>query len=155
MIKRGDIILVKGTLDPVAFLIRRCLNTAYNHVGIFIDSKNILEVGGRRTRIVPSSKYRNNATYKYKILRIRHLSADKINTAIDYMIEINESNYFKWLKACFMVFFNSSKQLPRRTCSGLIADGLSQVNFYFNKYQDPLKITPKNINDSKKLRRII
>jgi hypothetical protein len=153
--KKGDIILVQGKIDPIAFLIRKSLKTAYNHVGIFIDSKNILEVGGRRTRIVPSSKYRHNSRYKYKIVRITGLSKDKIDKVIDYIIQVNEKNYFKWLSACFMVFFDSKKELPRRTCSGLIAEGLSKVGFYFNKHKNPHHITPKDISNSKRWKRII
>lgn len=152
--RKGNIILVHARFDPVGRLIQWFTGSYFNHVGIFTDNGHILEVRGRSIVISPARKYVYNKLYECKIVKIRGLTPDQIKKAIDYMIDITEEGYFKWVRACFMAFFNSKKELPRRTCSGLIAEALGKEGFYFRKDKTPDKITPGDIAKSGKTKNV-
>ena len=149
--KKGDIILVHSRFDPVAWLIRKATHSYWNHVAICIDNNNLLEVRGRCISISSCRKYiYNDKFYDYKIVRLKNISTKNIRKAVDYMIEINEKGYFKWLRACLMSFFDSKRVFPRRTCSGLIAEAFHTVGFDFRRDKLPHKITPADIDNNSK-----
>jgi len=152
--KKGDLILVHGKYDIVSSIIRLFTHSYWNHVGIFVDKNHILEVRGRQIVISPLTRYAYNKRYDCKIVRIRGLQSDKIKKAIDYMIDITEKGYFKWVWACILAFFNSTAYLPRRTCSGLIAEAFASIDFYFRKDKHPNMITPADISKSGKTKNI-
>lgn len=151
---KGDLILVHGRYDAVSWLIRLFTKSYWNHVGIFVDQKHILEVRGRRIALSPLNRYAYNKKFDCKIVTIRGLKPVQIKKAIDYMIEITEKGYFKWVWSCVLAFFNSSHELPRRTCSGLIAEAFASVDFYFRKDKHPSMVTPADIAKSGKTKNV-
>ena len=153
--KKGDILIIHYKFDPFASLIRLATKSYWNHVAICIDSENIVEVRGRRVVVSSTKRYiHRERWYDCKVVSVRGLRPDNVKKVISYLIDVNEKGYFKWVKACFMAFFNSDKELPRRTCSGLIAEALASVDIYFIKGKDPSKITPADISRSTKTKRV-
>lgn len=148
---KGDILLVCYMLDPIAWLIRRVTHSKWNHVAWFIDNDNIIEVRGRGIIISSAERYIKNKTCKYKIIRLKDISPLKLKKAINSAIkEEKQSSWFKWLWSVILIWADYSKTLPRKTCSGFIAIALSTVDFTFNLKKEPYKITPEDINYSKR-----
>ena len=151
---KGNIILIHSKWDPIGALIQLFTRSYWHHVGIFTDNGHILEARGRSIVISPARKYIYNKLYDYKIVKIKGLTPNDIKKAVNYMVAVSEKGYLKWIKACFMAFFDSKKEFPRRTCSGLIADGFSKVGFYFKKDKTPDRVTPGDIAKSSKVKNV-
>ncbi len=49
-----------------------------------------------------------------------------------------------------MILLKYQGKQPRDSCSGLIAECLSRVGFYFDKRKNPQNITPADIEKSKR-----
>ncbi len=151
---KGNIILIHSRFDPIGALIQLFTRSYWHHVGIFIDNERILEVKGKSIVITHSRKYIYNKLYECKIVLAKNLKPTQIKKAIAYMLTIAETGYFKWVRACIMAAFDSKKELPRRTCSGLIAEGFAEIGFYFRKDKQPCCITPADISESNKVKNI-
>ena len=153
--RKGDILLVKAKFDPIGWIIRRFTHSKWNHCAWFLDKDNIIEARGRGIIISSARRYTHNRAYKCKIVKLRDISSEDLKKAMNCAIKEQEhSNWFKWLWCIFLILFNYNKPLPRKTCSGLIAEALANVNFYFKQKKSPCKITPEDINDSKKTYKI-
>jgi uncharacterized protein YycO len=154
--RRGDILLVKAKMDPVGWIIRRFTHSKWNHCAWFLDKDNIIEARGRGIIISSASRYIHNKAFKYKIVRLQNISSTDLKKAMNWAIEKQEhSNWFKWLWCIILIFFDQNKPLPRQTCSGLIAESLAKVDFYFKQGKNPCRITPEDINNSKKTYKIL
>jgi len=148
--RKGDLILVHRKFDFVSWVIRKMTKSYWNHVAICIDSNHVLEVRGHRIQASPIRKYiYNERVYECKVVRCKRLQPNDIKKAISYMIDKQEKGYFKWLIACIMTFLNLKKELPRHTCSGLIAEAFETVGFYFKKSVKSSRITPSDIAKSR------
>ena len=148
--KKGDILLIHYRFDPFASLIRFATKSYWNHVAICIDNDHVLEVRGHRIQVSPIRRYvYNDKIYKCKVVRCKRLNPNGVKKAISYMIDMQEEGYLKWAIACIMTFLNLKKELPRHTCSGLIAEAFETVGFYFKKSVKSSRITPSNIAKSR------
>ena len=148
--RKGDLLLIHHKNDVVSWIIRKATGSYWNHVAICIDSNHVLEVRGHRIQASPIRKYiYNERVYECKVVRCKRLQPNDIKKAISYMIDKQEKGYFKWLIACIMTFLNLKKELPRHTCSGLIAEAFETVDFYFKKSVKSSRITPSDIAKSR------
>ena len=148
--RKGDLILVHHKNDVVSWLIRKTTKSYWNHVAICVDNDHVLEVRGHRIQVSPIRRYvYNDKVYECKVVRCKRLQPNDIKKAISYMIVMQEEGYFKWLIACVMTFLNLKKELPRHTCSGLIAEAFETVGFYFKKSIKSSRITPSDIAKSR------
>jgi len=57
--------------------------------------------------------------------------------------------YIKFLWTLILIGCGYIRKRPIMSCSGMIANCLNQVGFYFKKFKNPLLITPADINNSK------
>lgn len=152
---KGDILLIKYRFDPFGWLIRRFTHNEWNHAGWILDDSHLLEAKGRKICITHIRKYIYNINYKVKLLKIENIKKEEIKEAIEYAIRFKgRYNYFRWIWILVLIGINSKKKISRHTCSGLIADSLAQVGFYFRKDKNPLRITPSDIDTSKRVKNI-
>ena len=148
--RKGDLLLIHHKNDVVSWIIRKATGSYWNHVAICIDSNHVLEVRGHRIQVSPIRKYvYNNKVYECKVVRCKRLNPNGVKKAISYMIDMQEEGYLKWAIACIMTFLNLKKELPRHTCSGLIAEAFETVGFYFKKSVKSSRITPSDIAKSR------
>ena len=147
--KKGDLLLVKFRFDPIGWIIRKATNCNYNHIAWILNKDYIIETRGRGIRINPIQRYNNKFLYKTKVLKLKGITQFKLKKALSYaLINVSKGNYFKLLITYFMIFCKYQGKQPRYSCSGLIAECLSKVNFYFNKRKKPQNITPADIEKS-------
>ena len=154
--KRGDLLLVKYKFDPIGWLIRKVTNGNFNHVAWVISKKQLMEIKGKGVSINSIRKYDNKFLYETKLLRIKDLEPKKIMKAITYAISLKlKRKRFTLWKTFILLFLNSKGKLPTLTCSGIIAESLSKVNWFFSEYKSPRIITPEDIATCNKLEEIL
>lgn len=152
-IRRGDILLIKYIWDfPIGWLIRKLTNCRWNHVGWFINDRELIELKAVGKRKVPLSHYLNKWLYKCKVVRIKNILPRKLNEAIGKAekAQFNYS-YSSAIINLILIKLKIRKKFPRLSCSGFPAYYLAQVDFYFNG-QDTFFIMPKDIEISKKIK---
>ncbi len=150
--KKGDIIFVNNPFDPVGLIIRKWTHGKWNHVVWAINEKEILEVTGGGILISPIAKYYNKFIYRTEVRRIKGIDKKDLDRAIKWAkSNIKKGTYLKLWLSYFLILSGYKKELPRVSCSGLIAVSLSRENWYFKKNKNPHKITPEDIYRCKKL----
>ena len=150
--KSGDILFVHYRFDPVGWLIRRAINCKYNHVAWILNKSTLIEAKGGGITLNPINKFSNKLFYKTKLMRIKDISTLDLNVSLYFaLIRCQKTNRFKIFITFLLIFLGYKGKYPRPTCSGIIAESLSQVGFYFNKRKKPKNITPKDILKSRRL----
>jgi len=151
MIKKGDILLIRNWIVPLSWIISWFTYSKWTHVAWIYDNKYLLESRSSGIIKTPIKKYLNKRIYKVKLLRLKGIKKEKIKQAIKFAIELKyKRNYFKFLWTLILIAFDYARRRPIMSCSGMIANCLSQVGFYFKKYKNPLLITPADIDNSKR-----
>lgn len=143
-----NIILIHYKYDPIAFLIRFYTRSYWNHVVWIYNNDFIIE--STRSGIIVSSinKYNNLLLYntqKLNIPRLSHIEKKQLN---DYFISLlGKNNFFLRILVFLAVGLKIKRSyLPIKTCSGMIAEGLSKIcRRTVIKNKNPLYITPEEI----------
>ena len=152
--RKGDILLVKYIYDPIGWLIRRATHGKWNHVAWALNEYIIVEAKRKGILVSPVTKYLDKRYFKYKLIRIKDINEKKLDRAVTYALKRKRKySYLKLWISFLMVLFKSDKSLPRPTCSGLIAESLAKVNWYFSS-KKPSLITPQNMANSKNVKGI-
>lgn len=150
--KKGDILLISNRFDFIGYLIRKVIKSEWNHVAWAINDTHLIEVIGRGIIICPLTKYINKR-YRIKLVRIVGLKEEPLNQALHFALGcLRKYSYWNWVKTFTLLVFGYKGKLPRMVCSGLIALALSKIGWYFRKDINPLKITPADISQTKKMR---
>jgi len=150
--KKGDILLVKYKYDPIGWIIRKVTKSNWNHACWVIDNCHVLEVRCGSVNNNHINRYLNKRFYEVKLVRIKGIKKEYMKLAIDYgMTLIKPGNYFTWLWTIVLIGFGYTGILPRHICSGLIAESLSVIDYYFRKDKSPDYITPEDINNGKRV----
>ncbi len=146
----GDILLVKYKYCLLSWLIRKLTKSNWNHCALVIHNNNILEYRGRKLELNHITKYIRKKGYEVKLLRFEGLSEkDKYNLwLMSYLIYpyICKGGYLKLLLTLFLLSIGYKGKLPRKTCSGLIAELFEQIGYYINLKKDSSRVTPEDIN---------
>ena len=152
--RKGDILLVKHYLDPVAWLICKKTNSQFNHTAWIISEDKLIEAGRYGVAIHPISKYFNQHLYKFEVVRIKNISQTKLNKAITLAItSTRKGNYFKQILTFILLYLQYKGVLPKSTCSGLIAQALFKVGVKLS-HKRPSRVTPEDIYRSKHVRKV-
>ncbi|HEY0087676.1 MAG TPA: hypothetical protein VGB37_02465 [Candidatus Lokiarchaeia archaeon] len=147
--QKGDILLVSSRIDPLAKIIQIGTCSKWNHVAWIYSETFIVEINRKGIYLCPIKKYYNRFLFDIKIVRPKNLSRVEVEVAECLLLKHEcKTLYSKLLIAFILVAFQFKKQLPRPTCSGLIAEILAHLGFKFKNKLNHL-ITPKDINDSK------
>lgn len=148
-LNKGDLLLVSSKFDPLARLIQLGLRCKWNHVAWIYSETHVLEVKRFGVFMRPIRGYYNSKLFDVKIVRPKNLTPIEIELVECLLLEQKTRlPYSKLLITLMLVACKFKKQLPRPTCSGLIAQGLAQVGFHFNDKPTHL-ITPRDIAKSK------
>ena len=155
MIKKGDILLVANIIDPISWLIKYFTKSHWSHACWCLSETQLLESRTTGVIITPIKKYRNGRIYKTKLLRLKGITEKDIKKAMKIGLSHDRGRtYFQFLWTLVLVGVNYARRRPIMSCSGLIANCLSQVGFYFKKRKNPLLISPEDMNNSKKTRNL-
>jgi len=150
MIKKGDILLVSNLLDPISWMIKGFTHNKWSHTTWVLNDKQILESRTSGVIVTPIKKYLNGKFYKTKLVRLKGIRKEKIDKAMKIGLKYERGRtYFQFIWTLILIGFGYARRSPIMSCSGLIANCLSQVGFYFKKYKNPLLITPADIDKSK------
>lgn len=148
---KGDLLLVKFKFDILGYIIRKVIKCEYNHVAWLINKNYLLEVARQGIIIREVSKYNNKFLYTTKILKLKNITPLKLTKAINYAIDKEgRKNPFKLWLTYIMILLKYQEKPFRYSCSGLIAECLSKIGFYFDKRKKPQNITPIDIIKSKR-----
>ena len=151
MIRKGDILLVSNRFDPISWIIKWFTHSKYSHAVWALNDTQILESRTSGIIISPIKKYMNKRIYKVKLLRLKGIKRKDIDKAMKIGLSYERGRgYFQFLWTLILIGFRYARRRPIMSCSGLIANCLSQVGFYFKKYKNPLLISPADIDSSKK-----
>lgn len=146
--KKGDILLVRHKLDPVAWLIRKVTKSHWNHVAWAIDTHFLIEARGCAIDVCSIKKYLN-WKYDVKLIRLKKVTKDQFKEAIKYVSQFKgRRSYFGYIKTILkMLCFKNEALIYTITCSGLIAKGLDMegYNFILPHSKKPDLITPEDI----------
>ena len=150
MKRKGDILLVANRFDPISYLIKYFTRSKWSHATWLLDENTILESRTSGVVITPIKKYLNKRIYKTKLLRLKGIKKKKLDKAIKIGLKYDRGRtYIKFLWILILIGCGYVRRRPIMSCSGMIANCLSQVGFYFKKYKNPLLITPAEIDQSK------
>lgn len=155
MIKKGDILLIRNYIDPLSWIISWFTHSKWTHVAWVYNNKYLLESRSPGVIKTPIKKYLNKRIYKVKLLRLKGIKKEEIKKAMKFATRLEyKRNYFKFFWTLILIGFDYARRRPIMSCSGFIANCLSQVGFYFKKYKNPLLVTPAEIDKSKKTKNI-
>jgi len=150
MIRKGNILLIANKFDPISYIIKYFTHSKWSHACWCLNESKILESRTSGIIITPIKKYLNKKIYKTKLLSLKGISKDKIKNAMKTGLNYERGrSYFQFLWTLVLIGFGYARRRPIMSCSGLIANCLSQVGFYFKQYKNPLLITPADIDQSK------
>lgn len=149
--RKGDILLVKYRFDPVGFIVCQVTKSNWNHVAWVLNDHTLIEATTNGIKEIPLKKYSSKWFFQTKLVRIPRLSQYKLNKAMQLALrEKKTGSYFKLLCTFFCILFNKTTNMPRLTCSGLIAQCLNEVGWVFTSVKNPVLITPEDINKGTK-----
>lgn len=147
--KKGDILLVRSKLDPVAWLIRKVTKSHWNHVAWAVDTHFLIEARGRAIDKCSIKKYLN-WRYEVKLIRLKKVTKDQFKEGIEYVSQFQgKRKYLSYLKTILrMMFMEDDSRFGVLTCSGLIARGLEEAGYFFlpSHSNNPYLITPEDIS---------
>lgn len=148
---KGNIVLVRYKWCPISWLIRKITKSKWNHVAWALDSMHLLEARASGIRISNIRKYKNKLFYEYKILELKDISPQQLESSLQYAKTLSrEGSYFGWLKSGILSLFNIEPKNIQHTCSGFIGKALESIGFHIKKHKNPSRLTPEEISRSTK-----
>ena len=150
MIKKGNILLVANKFDPISYIIKFFTHSKWSHACWCLSDTQILESRTSGVIITPIKKYLNKRIYKVKLLRLKGIKRKDIDKAMKIGLGYDRGRtYIKFLWTLVLIGCGYARRRPIMSCSGMIANCLSEVGFYFKKGKNPLLISPADIDNSK------
>lgn len=150
--KKGDILLLHYRIDPIGYFIRFVTRGKWNHIGLAINDKEIIEYRATRMRIRPISKFKNKHLYTMKLLRHKTATATQVDFVIAQMRQYNTTRpYFSMILTFLLIFLGYKGKLPRNTCSGVIAIEYAKIGVYFVTHKPLYRVFPHDFDNSKEV----
>ena len=162
-----DIILVRN-YSFVGKKIRQMTNGYYNHVGIFIDNDTIIESSlFKGVKTIKFEKYKQLQEDKKLVFDIfklkKSLSSIEQQTVIAYLLSKigNKYDVMQFLSLLVFFLFNINRNTKpidiekAFICSELLGKAFNKVNISFKKDIDLDNLTPKDIENSSIIEKVI
>jgi len=161
---KGHILLLR-TNTFVGKQIREMTDSYYNHVGMFISEKEIIEASMLGVKITPFSKFeelKSKGKLDYGIYKVKGVTNEQLEIMIDFLTEKLGFTYdfIQFISLLFFFIFkwNRKKEpvdVPNAfICSELMSGALDKAGLQFSENVDKDCITPGDIENSKILERI-
>jgi len=154
----GNIILVKN-FDILSKLIRWYTKSEFNHVGIIVDNKYIVEaIPKYGVRLFTLQNYKNQkeaGELDFIICKVKNLSESERKIVETFALKQVGKSYDFVQLICVGILYMFRKlrklepiDLNGWLCSELVAESFYEVGIKFKKDVDPDNITPKDIYTS-------
>ncbi|MHA1437856.1 MAG: YiiX/YebB-like N1pC/P60 family cysteine hydrolase [Promethearchaeota archaeon] len=163
--KKGYLILIKHH-NLISSFIRRITNSEYNHVGIFVDEENIIEVkfgGVVKTQFKEFKKAKENKKLEYAIFKIKNITDDQIEIMTTFAKSELGARYdfAQFISIGLILLTGCTKRIEpldnrnKWICSELISDGAYFAGIKFYENIDPDNISPGDIAKSQIVERVV
>src|SRR4030042_2656840 len=157
--RKGDILLICN-YNPISKYIRWLTKGRYNHVGIFVDSENVVESKYRGVELTPFQVFKDDQDVRkiseHKVVRVKNITTKQIEEVVNWTRERIGDCYDYWqlITLWFFLILKTARKIEpidvrfRWLCSELVAEAFYQADINFNVNIDPDNITPADIEDS-------
>ena len=161
MYKTGDLLLVKN-YSFIGNMIRKILDSEYNHVGLFVTDDEVIEAtfkGVYKTDISKFEELRDKNKLEFNIYRFREITETQLILMIDYALGNVGMKYDFWQLITLYLFFllHINRKIEpidvcnAWICSELIGESAEHAGIRFQGNVDSDNITPKDIYTSLKV----
>jgi len=155
MIRKGDILLVRNYIDPLSWIISWFTHSKWTHACWCLSDTQLFELRSYGLITRPINKYYKRPYCKVKLLRLKKIKRKDIDKAIKIGLGYKKDrSYFQFFWTLLLIGCGYARRKPVMSCSGMIANCLSKVGFYFKKGKNPLLVTPADIDNSKLIKNL-
>lgn len=145
--------------------IRQLTNCEYNHVGIFIDERNIIEARFVGVEKTPLDKFLGLVIERkldFDIYKFKNISERQLGIMLRFIKkEVGRKyDFIQMLNLGLFLFFGVKRDLEpidnskKWFCSELIAEGAYEAGIRFHENIDPDNITPADMLNSGLLEKV-
>lgn len=162
--RKGNLILVRH-YNFMSSLIRKITKSEFNHIGIFVDEENIVEVkfgGVAKTPFSEFQKLKEENKLDFAIYKIKDIEDEQIEIMITLAnTEIGAKyDFAQFISIGLMLLTGCTRRIEpfdnshRWICSELVADGAYFAGIRFYENIDPDNMSPGDIAKSPKVERV-
>jgi len=162
--RKGNLILVRH-YNLMSSLIRKITKSEFNHIGIFVDEENIVEVkfgGVAKTSFLDFEMAKAENKLDYAIYKIKDITEEQINIMTTFAnTEIGAKyDFAQFISIGLMLLTGCTRRIEpfdnsnRWICSELISDGAYFAGIEFYENIDPDNMSPGDIAKSPIVERV-